>query len=186
MITGVPYRDETKECTGCLNCVAICPGLAVTLVDYRKDRDRPSVTLPFEVASEKIAMGQVVPVMDQYGNLLGHFPVEKVRVKKKYPGTLLVQVRIDKKFAKQAVGLLVQEKQVEYSSVYEKDPIPDKAIICRCERVSAEEIKAVIRSGVRDMNQLKAITRAGVGSCGAKTCGPMIWRLFHEENNRHE
>ncbi|MBW2202350.1 MAG: (2Fe-2S)-binding protein, partial [Deltaproteobacteria bacterium] len=84
-------------------------------------------------------------------------------------------------FAKQAVGLLVQEKQMEYSSVYEKDPIPDKAIICRCERVSAEEIKAVICSGVRDMNQLKAITRAGVGSCGAKTCGPMIWRLFHEE-----
>jgi bacterioferritin-associated ferredoxin len=133
------------------------------------------------VGSEKITMGQGVPVMDQYGNLLGHFPVEKVRVKKKYPGTLLVQVRIDKKFARQAAGLLVQEKQMKPSTVYEKDPIPDKAIICRCERVSAEEIKAVIRSGVRDMNQLKAITRAGMGSCGSKTCGPMIWRIFHEE-----
>ena len=181
IITGVPYRDETKACTGCLNCVAICPGLAVTLVDYRKDRDRPRVTIPFEVGSEKIAMGQVVPVMDQYGNLLGHFPVEKVRVKKEYPGTLLVQVIIDKKFAKQAVGLLVQEKQMRHSTAYEKDPIADEAVVCRCERVSAEEIKAVIRSGVRDMNQLKALTRAGMGSCGSKTCGPMIWRIFHEE-----
>jgi hypothetical protein len=31
------------------------------------------------------------------------------------------------------------------------------------------------------MNQLKAITRAGMGSCGSKTCRPMIWRIFKEE-----
>jgi Fe-S-cluster-containing hydrogenase component 2 len=181
MITGVPYRDETKACTGCLNCVAICPGLAVTLVDYRKDRDHPRVTLPFEVGSTKIAIGQMIPVMDQYGNLLGHFPVEKVKVKKKYPGTLLVQIRMDRKFAKRAVGILVQEKHRKYSTAYEKDLVPDEAVVCRCERVSAGEIKAVIRSGVRDMNQLKALTRAGMGACGSKTCGPMIWRIFLEE-----
>jgi hypothetical protein len=31
------------------------------------------------------------------------------------------------------------------------------------------------------MNQLKAITRAGMGACGSKTCRPMIWRIFQEE-----
>jgi hypothetical protein len=31
------------------------------------------------------------------------------------------------------------------------------------------------------MNQLKALTRAGMGSCGSKTCRPMIWRIFKEE-----
>jgi len=34
---------------------------------------------------------------------------------------------------------------------------------------------------VRDINQLKAISRAGMGACGAKTCRPMIWRIFQEE-----
>ena len=35
--------------------------------------------------------------------------------------------------------------------------------------------------GVRDLNQLKALTRAGMGACGSKTCRPMIWRMFKEE-----
>jgi hypothetical protein len=34
---------------------------------------------------------------------------------------------------------------------------------------------------VRDLNQLKALTRAGMGACGSKTCRPMIWRMFKEE-----
>ncbi len=59
--------------------------------------------------------------------------------------------------------------------------MPDEAVICRCERVTAGEIRAVIRSGVVDINQLKAMTRSGMGSCGSKTCRPMIYRLFQEE-----
>ena len=31
------------------------------------------------------------------------------------------------------------------------------------------------------MNQLKALTRSGMGACGSKTCRPMIWRIFQEE-----
>ena len=40
---------------------------------------------------------------------------------------------------------------------------------------------AAIRAGCRDLNQLKALTRAGMGACGSKTCRPMIWRMFKEE-----
>jgi len=101
--------------------------------------------------------------------------------RKKYPGTLLVQVKVDRKVAKEAVGIWVQEKQVEPSHVYEKELPPDEAVVCRCERVTAGEIRAAIREGVRDLNQLKAVTRAGMGACGAKTCRLMIWRIFQEE-----
>jgi len=101
--------------------------------------------------------------------------------RRKYPGTLLVQVRLDRKTAKAAAGIWVQEKQAEPSVGYEKQLPPDEAIVCRCERVSAGEIKAAIRAGIRDMNQLKALTRAGMGACGSKTCRPMIWRIFKEE-----
>jgi NADPH-dependent 2,4-dienoyl-CoA reductase/sulfur reductase-like enzyme/Fe-S-cluster-containing hydrogenase component 2/bacterioferritin-associated ferredoxin len=180
-ITGLPYRDTSLECTGCLNCAAICPGLAITLVDYRKNKELPTVTLPYELWRESVEVGQPVPVTDKDGAILGHFPVQKIRVKKKYPKTLLIQIQMDKKFAKKAVGIRVLEPQIEPSTIYEKEPLPDEAVICRCERVTAGEIRAALRNGVRDMNHLKAITRAGMGSCGSKTCRPMIWRIFQEE-----
>jgi Pyruvate/2-oxoacid:ferredoxin oxidoreductase delta subunit len=46
-ITGLPYLVKGTQCKGCMACVAICPGLAVTLVDFRKDPERPTVTLPY-------------------------------------------------------------------------------------------------------------------------------------------
>jgi len=180
-ITGLPYRDPDKECTGCLNCVGGCPGLAVTLVDYRKDPDKPTVTLPYEIWRDRVESGQRVPVTDRDGAILGNFAVRKVRVKKKMPRTLLVQVQMDRKMAQKAAGIWVQEPRMEALETYEKQPAPDEAIVCRCERVSAGEIRDVIRNGMRDINQIKALTRAGMGSCGSKTCRPMIWRIFQEE-----
>jgi len=180
-ITGLPYMIDLDACTGCGSCIAVCPGLAVTMIDYRNDPHNPLVTLPYEVWRERVNVGRKVPVTDIDGAVLGYYPVEKVRSRKKYPGTLLVQIKVDKAVAKAAVGIWVQEKQIEPSTIYEKELPPDEAIVCRCERITAGEIKAAIRNGVRDMNQLKALTRAGMGSCGSKTCRPMIWRIFKEE-----
>ena len=180
-ITGLPYFTDSEACTGCASCVAVCPGLAVTLVDYRKDPEHPLVILPYEVWREKVEVGQKVPVTDVDGAILGYYAVAKVKTRKKYPGTLMVHIRVDRPVAKRAVGIWVQEQPIEPMTVYEKAPPPDAAIICRCERISAGEIRAAIRAGVRDLNQLKALTRAGMGACGSKTCRPMIWRMFKEE-----
>jgi len=180
-ITGLPYMVDLDACTGCASCLAVCPGLSVTMVDFRDDSAHPFVTLPYEVWREKVAIGQNVPVTDLDGAILGYFPVEKVTSRRKYPGTLLVRLKVHKDVAKAAVGIWVQEKQIEPSTIYEKDPPPDEAIVCRCERVTAGEIRTIIRSGTRDFNQIKALTRAGMGACGSKTCRPMIWRIFQEE-----
>jgi sarcosine oxidase subunit alpha len=180
-ITGLPYMVDLDACTGCASCLAVCPGLSVTMVDFRDDSAHPFVTLPYEVWREKVEIGQNVPVTDIDGAILGYFPVEKVTSRRKYPGTLLVRLKVHKDVAKAAVGIWVQEKQIEPSTIYEKDPRPDEAIVCRCERVTAGEIRTIIRSGTRDFNQIKALTRAGMGACGSKTCRPMIWRIFQEE-----
>ena len=180
-LTGLPYMTDLDACTGCASCVAVCPGLSVVMVDYREDPTHPLVTLPYEVWRERVKVGQKVPVTDIDGAVLGYYPVEKVKSRRKYPGTLLVQLKVDKKVAKAVVGIWVQEEQIEPLKIYEKAPPPDEAIVCRCERVTAGEIRAAIRDGIRDMNQLKALTRAGMGACGSKTCRPMIWRIFQEE-----
>jgi len=38
-----------------------------------------------------------------------------------------------------------------------------------------------IRAGVRDLNQLKALTRIGMGACGGKTCRELTLRSYREE-----
>ena len=57
----------------------------------------------------------------------------------------------------------------------------ENTIICRCERVTKKEILRLIRRGYRDMNQIKAALRTGMGSCGGKTCEELILGLFREE-----
>jgi NAD(P)H-nitrite reductase large subunit len=59
--------------------------------------------------------------------------------------------------------------------------LDDDEIVCRCERVTAGEVRRHIRAGVRDMNELKAATRSGMGACGGKTCPGLIQRIFREE-----
>ena len=172
---------DIEACTGCASCIAVCPGLSVSLVDYREDPQQPLVTLPYEIWREHVAVGQNVPVTDVDGAILGYYPIEKVSTRKKYPKTFLVKVKVDKAVAKSVAGIWVQEKLIEPSTIYEKKLPPDDAIVCRCERIAVGEIKAAIQQGVRDMNQLKALTRAGMGACGSKTCRPMIWRIFKEE-----
>lgn len=51
----------------------------------------------------------------------------------------------------------------------------DDLIICRCERVGAEEIEhAITRVGCTDVNAVKKITRAGMGPCQGIVCHQLI------------
>jgi len=51
-------------------------------------------------------------------------------------------------------------------------------IVCRCEDVTRAEIDAAAREGARDMNQLKAWTRCGMGPCQGRTCGDVAGALL--------
>ncbi|MBF0412513.1 MAG: FAD-dependent oxidoreductase [Desulfamplus sp.] len=181
-ITGLPYLTNITKCKGCMNCVAICPGLAATLVDYRKDAQYPTVTLPYELWRDTVEKGQMVTITDVKGEIIGDYPVERVVAnKKKFPGTLLVQVKMGKDVAKKAIGIKFQKSPIESLDVPDTSALPDEAVICRCERVTAGEIRSAIRSGVRDVNQLKGVNRTGMGSCGSKTCRTMVLAIFRDE-----
>ena len=82
--------------------------------------------------------------------------------------------------ASRIAGIRVQEQQISDPLDKYVDRLTDDLIVCRCERVTLAEIKAVIQSGVTDMNEIKALTRAGMGACGGKTCTSLIKRAFRE------
>jgi NADPH-dependent 2,4-dienoyl-CoA reductase/sulfur reductase-like enzyme/Fe-S-cluster-containing hydrogenase component 2/bacterioferritin-associated ferredoxin len=170
-----------KGCTGCEKCVAICPGLAITLVDYRKDPDYPTVTVPFEFLKDTFEPGDTVTVQDTEGSPLGRVEVVAVKAIKANDRTVLVKIRCPREYAKEVAGIRLQDEREAESAERYVGTTSDEAVICRCERVPASKIRALIREGVRDINEIKAVTRAGMGSCGAKTCTSLVHRLFREE-----
>jgi sarcosine oxidase subunit alpha len=181
--------DQTgNACTGCNQCVTICPGLAITLVDSRErslkaagcSEDEAVVTIPFEFGREALKKGDVVTVLDTGGAVLGNVPVVRTQMGKATDRTMIVQVRAPRDYARKIAGILVQEPQVSAPMEQYTERLQDDMIVCRCERVTLREIKEVIQSGSRDVNEIKALTRAGMGACGGKTCQALIMRAFRE------
>ena len=183
-IRGVPDYIAKKlgvECIACEKCVTICPGLAITLVDTRKQTDETAlVTIPYEFGRETLHAGDFVTVMDTGGNALGRVEVVRTRIAKTTDRTMLVKVRAPQAIAQKIAGIEVQNREISAPLEVWVERLTDDLIVCRCERVSLAEIKAIIQGGVRDMNEIKAITRAGMGACGGKTCGSLIKRAFRE------
>jgi NADPH-dependent 2,4-dienoyl-CoA reductase/sulfur reductase-like enzyme len=61
-------------------------------------------------------------------------------------------------------------------------PVVDDTIICRCEEVTAGQVRdAARRLGVTGPNQMKAFLRCGMGPCQGRLCGPTVVELIGEE-----
>jgi len=165
--------------------VAVCPGLAVTLVDYRKGNENALVTLPFEQDPTSVAVGNEIELTSTEGMSLGKATIKTIKKIKEFEnGTSLLTVEVPRAIAKQVSGLRIIET-IEPSpfkfDTEHPENLADDAYICRCERVTAGEIRALIQEGVRDINQIKAVTKASMGACGGKTCLNMIKRMYLAE-----
>ena len=57
----------------------------------------------------------------------------------------------------------------------------DDLVICRCEEITRAEIKEAIRNGMRTLNGVKRITRAGMGLCQGQTCQRLVAQILTEE-----
>ncbi len=180
-ILGLPYYEGS--CIGCGKCVTICPGLAITLVDFRKDKEFPIVTLPYEVSNHKVKIGEKVHCDDINGNVLADFEIADIVDLKINNKTVLIKIRVPKDIAKKVVSFTIQKEEVTLAT--EKKPaesiIADQEMVCLCERVTAGEVRELIKKGIVDINQIKALTRAGMGACGAKSCDNLIKQIFRQE-----
>lgn len=175
------FIGDDESCKGCFKCLIGCPGLAITLVDCRQNREMPIVSIPLEFGEERIKPGDDIIAKDTVGNPLGIFKVLKVLGNIKTDHTYIVQIAVPQEFASKIAGIQIQEQTKIKSIDQYVTRLQDDTIVCRCERVTAREIRDVIRQGYRDFNEIKTITRAGMGACGSKTCNPIILRIFREE-----
>jgi len=60
----------------------------------------------------------------------------------------------------------------------------DDVIVCRCEEVTAGQIRQAIREGAGDVIGVKRRTRAGMGLCQGRTCEKIVMRLLAQELGR--
>jgi NADPH-dependent 2,4-dienoyl-CoA reductase/sulfur reductase-like enzyme len=50
--------------------------------------------------------------------------------------------------------------------------LPDETIVCRCEAITAGELRRVVRAtGAKEANRAKAFSRVGMGRCQGRYCG---------------
>jgi octopine oxidase subunit A len=56
----------------------------------------------------------------------------------------------------------------------------DEVIACRCEEVSAGQIRQAVRLGATGPNQAKAFLRCGMGPCQGRMCGPIVGTIIAE------
>jgi NADPH-dependent 2,4-dienoyl-CoA reductase/sulfur reductase-like enzyme len=54
----------------------------------------------------------------------------------------------------------------------------DDTIICRCEELTLGDIKSAIGKGTIEMNELKRLTRMGMGRCQGRMCAPAAQEII--------
>lgn len=177
----VPAVDYTK-CIGCMQCVNHCPGLAI----FGYDISKQICFLPFEY---EVSEGAEVYLVDNNGKKVGEGIVEKIL--KKENKTNVARVKVTKCGGDSVVanpkpehitcvrGFILKErypKPLEYKPLHAVD---SKTYVCHCEDVDLKTILEVI--GDRkyiSVDELKHITRMGMGPCRGKRCVPRAKQIL--------
>lgn len=160
-----PIIDYTK-CMGCMECVYQCPGLAI----FGYNQSKEQVFLPVEY---KIEEGADVILVNDNGTKVGEGHVEKILLKPNKTNIARVKVLNNTGEITNIKGLVLKET---YPHKLDIKPLhtPDdhaKTYICHCEDITEEELLQLIGSRKSlTADELKHITRIGMGACRGKRC----------------
>jgi len=185
-ITNCPHLNE-ETCTGCGMCIAACSGLAIFVVDKTYSETEATISFPFEYlplpekgaevqalsrAGEYVCLGKVIRVINSKKN--DHTPVVTIAVPKEY----VDEVRTIKR--QNAPDVVVSPRAAEANT-----SLPDDVIVCRCEEITAGEIRKAIREhAAMSVTDVKRRVRAGMGLCQGKSCGRIVTKMIAEETGK--
>ncbi len=106
-INSQPVLDVDK-CIGCGLCVQACPGLAIILVQIKKEKAIFSIPYEFRPTPVKDQIWQGV---DRKGNIICDAKIEKVLLTKKQDHTAIITVSIPVEYIHQFIT--IKEKKDE-------------------------------------------------------------------------
>ncbi|MFZ5353147.1 MAG: (2Fe-2S)-binding protein [Bacillota bacterium] len=152
---------DVDRCNGCGICVSNCPGLAITVVDETYSDTEALVKIPYEFLPLP-EEGSFVTGLDREGKPICRAKVIKILNTKAQDRTPLVSLAVPKELS-MAVRFF---NMVDYYS--------DNTMVCRCEEVTLGEVRELIRKGYHTVDEIKRISRAGMGPCQGRTCRQLI------------
>ncbi len=59
--------------------------------------------------------------------------------------------------------------------------VPDDVVVCRCECVTVADVRQAVKEGYNDPNEVKRMTRIGMGPCQGKMCGAAVAEIIAQE-----
>ena len=68
-------------------------------------------------------------------------------------------------------------------------PRPDQlvfdedTVVCRCENLTVGDIRQMVKEGIKEVNEIKSISRAGMGPCQGRMCGPAVAEIVAAETS---
>ncbi len=161
--SSTPTVDYDR-CIGCMECVNHCPGLAI--FGYNMDKNWCFLPIEYEVAE-----GAEVYLVDNNGRKIGEGKVEKVLKKDNKTNVARVFVsQVDGQMT-DIKGFIAKDRYPESLDMHPLRDVDGKTFICHCEDITDEQLLAVV--GDRkyiSVDELKHITRMGMGPCRGKRC----------------
>ncbi len=148
-------------CNGCSICVSHCPGLAIFIVDESYSDTEALVKIPYELSPLPLE-GTYVTGLDRSGKPVCRAKVIKVQNPKFQDRTPIISIAVPKE-----LSMTVRFLNLD-------DYYSDNTTICRCEEVTLGEIRELIRKGYQTVDEIKRISRCGMGPCQGRTCQQLI------------
>ena len=171
--TSVTPVIDYDKCIGCMECVAQCPGLAI--FGYRQDRSQLFLPLEFNLPEG----AKEVFLVDDNGKKVGTGEIERVIPKPNKTNIAVIKATSLDGPITDARGFILQENYPEPLQMVPCDADGAETYVCHCEDVSLKEILEALK-GRKSITaqELKHVTRLGMGPCRGSRCLPRAKQIL--------
>lgn len=164
--TSTVPKIDFEKCTGCMQCVYQCPGLAI----FGYNTNKGWLFLPIEYEAHE---DTEVFLVDNQGKKLGDGVIEKILRKPNKTNVARVKsLDVHHDALLQVRGFIVKNQFPEKVEPKQyTNNIATEQFVCHCDDVKLEEILDVV--GERkfiSVDEVKHTTRLGMGACRGKRC----------------
>jgi len=182
-INDMPVPDYDR-CTGCSLCALACPGQAIFIIDETYSKTDTLIKIPYEF-SPLPNKGDVVIGLNRQGKEVCNVTVIDIFNPKMGDNTPLVAIKVPKEWATEIRFFKQRKENWDCECDKEKaTPTANKEkYVCRCEEITEEQIKKLIKDGHTSLNEIKIASRAGMGACQGRTCRQLIMGIISKETD---
>ena len=161
--SSTPTVDYSK-CIGCMECVNHCPGLAIFGYNLQKEW----CFLPIEYEIEE---GIEVYLVNNNGQKIGEGTIEKILKKDNKTNVARVKVAKVEGQMTDIKGFIAKDRYPEPLNMKPLYEVEGKTYICHCEDITEQQLIDVVGNRKYiSVDELKHITRMGMGPCRGKRC----------------